>query len=827
MADEIKKVITVDVSDALDSLDDLRDDVVSAGYSFKSLGDAKKYIDTLRASLIDLDESSEEYAERVEEIDKVQDKLNTAMKATGTRLTAAEGSYNALTKQMSELKKQFKATNDEAERQVLAKQITGINEQLKTMDASIGNFQRNVGNYEGAFTKGLEGISKKIESLGNPLAIAKNGVKSLGTAMKALATNPIGAIIMAIVAAVSALKKGFAGSEEASNRLKKAFSAFQPVINAIQNLFTGFANTVSKIAEKVIPAFVNSVQKAGEGIMKFLNKIGVVSDERLEAYKKSVEAQKEAMETTQKLTEREIALTQKKRQFQIDEAKTEMEVSELRAKAADKETYTAEQREKFLESAIAKEKALNATKLAIAEEEFKILKERSELTDNNKEDNDALAAAEANLYNVRREYYEKERGLLKEKQKAGKELTKEEDDRLKEVESIIERTTLAQMDGKDRELTVLKNKYDEEKALLEAYEKDTTALTEEYEKNKLEIIDKYGGEEVRKIQERLNMSDQSVYEKELNNLKTKYEEEKKLLEDFKEDTTALTEEYNKNLAGLNASMLEDRIKSINDGADLDATIAEKTIQNEFEKNKRILEIEKDRLTQTKAIYEELMGQDDLSEEKRQEYANAIAEIDASLMENETLMMENQKEQALQLVDTYSNVAQSIGDLMGTVADIWQDSIKERLKNKKISEDVAKKEFEDSKKLQIATAVINGLAGVASAVSTAMALGFPMGPIVGAANSALVIATTAAQIAKIKSTTLDGGEPPTTPPAAEPSIQAVAYTPQYTANMTGESDTVNLADAIGDRQSSQRVYVVESDITEAGKRVEVRESESTF
>ena len=102
MADEIKKVIEVDVSGALDSLDDLRDEVVSAGYSFKSLGDAKKYIDKLRASLIDLDETSDEYAERVEEIDKVQDKLNKAMKATGAHLKDAEGSYNALSKKMSE-----------------------------------------------------------------------------------------------------------------------------------------------------------------------------------------------------------------------------------------------------------------------------------------------------------------------------------------------------------------------------------------------------------------------------------------------------------------------------------------------------------------------------------------------------------------------------------------------------------------------------------------------------------------------------------------------------------------------------------------------------
>lgn len=779
MADEITKVIEVDVSDALDSLDDLRDEVVSAGYSFKSLGDAKKYIDTLKASLIDLDEESDEYAERVEEIDKVQDKLNKAMKVTGDRTKDAEGSYNALSKQMSELKKQFKATNDEAERNALAKQITGINDQLKTMDASIGNFQRNVGNYEGAFTKGIGQISEKISSMGNPLAMAKTAVGALGNAFKALIANPIGAVIMAIVTAVKALKKGFEGNEEASNRLKKAFSAFQPVINAIQNVFTGFANIVSKIAEKAIPALVNSLQKAGEWMMKLLNKIGIVSDERLEQYRQSIEAQKEMMEVTQNLTEREIALVQKKRQFQVDEAKTEMEVSELRAKVADKDRYTAEQRDKFLDQAIKKEKALNAAKLAIAQEEFNILKERGELTDNSKEENDALAAAEANLYNVRREYYEKERSLIKEKLKTGKELSDAEkaeladleknekekenirEQELKQVESILERTELAQLNSKDRELEILKRKYEEEKDLLKEYSKDTVNLTKEYNKKRAEAL---------------------------------------------------------------AGKGEDRVKKINDDAELDTYVANKTIQNEFEKNQKILEIEKDRLLKTKDIYNELMGLDDLSEEKKREYADEMIRINADLVENQNLTTENQKAQALDLVDTYNNVAQSIGDLMGTISDIWQDSINERLKNKKISEEGAKKEFEDSKKLQIATAIINGLAGVATAVSTAMSLGPIAGPIVGAINSATVIATTAAQIAKIKSTSFDGGG---NIEGATPTPAALSYTPNYTTNVTGESDTVNLANAVNEGQRSTRVYVVESDITEAGKRVEVREEESTF
>ena len=847
MADEITKVITVDVSDSLDNLDKLRGEVVSAGYSFKSLGDAKKYIDKLKASLIDLDETSEDYAERVDEIDKVQDKLNKAMKATGDKTKDAEGSYNALSKQMSELKKAFKATNDEAEREVLAKQIVNINDQLKEMDASIGNYQRNVGNYEAAFTKGLTGIADQVQALGNPLAVAKNGVLALGKAMKALIANPVGAVIMAIVVAIKALKKGFEQSETATNSLKRAFSALQPIMNAISNVFTGFAKIVGSIAENAIPALVNGLQKASDWMMNLLNKIGIVSDEKLESFRKSIEAQKEAVKTTQELTNREIALTERRRKFQVEEAKAEMEVEELRSKAADKEKYSAKEREKFLNDAIAKERAINNEKLALVQEEYDIMKRRSELTDNDAATNDALAEAEARLYNTKREYYAKEKELVAQKVAAGKELSDAEKKRLEESEKIAEkadelkkeelkkaeeikkRAELSLMSNKDRELKILEDKYKEEKALLEKYEQDTTAITAEYEAKKQEIINKNGLDKAKEIDERAVQSLMNNTDRQLDILKKRYEEEKKLLEANGIDTVNLTKEYERQVAEAKAGAGEGKINDINDNSSLERDIADKTIQNEFDKKEKLLQIERERLEGTKAIYEEMYALDNLSEEQKQEYANKLKEIDADLAENSKQMTDIKKEEAMSLLNTYGQVAQGIGDLMGTISDIWQDSIKERVKNGKITEEQGKKEFEQSKKLQIATAIINGLAGVATAVSTAMSLGPIAGPIMAAVNSAMVIATTAAQVAKIKSTAFDGGGSVggETAPQAAPAPVAMEYVPNYSTNITGESETVNLAAAVNEGQRDQRVYLVESDIQEMGRRVQVRESESTF
>lgn len=892
MADEITKVISVDVSESLDHLDELREKVVSAGYSFSSLKSAKTYIDKLRASLIDLDETSEEYTERVEEIDKVQDKLNKAMKATGDKAKDAEGSYNALSKKMSELKKAFKATNDEAERQSLAKQIVGINDQLKEMDASIGNYQRNVGNYEAAFTKGLSGIANEIEALGNPLAVAKRGVLALGQAFKTLIANPVGAVIMAIVVAVKALKKGFEQSETATNSLKRAFSALQPVMNAVSNVFTGFATIVGNIAEKAIPALVNGLQKAGDWMMTLLNKIGIVSDEKLESFRKSIEAQKESIKVTQDLTNREIELTEKKRKFQVNEAKTALEVEELKAKAVNKEKYTAKEREKFLNDAIEKEREINNQKLALAQEEYDIMKKRSELTDNDAATNDALAAAEASLYNTKREYYAKERELISQKIAAGQELSAAEKKRLEDlnkveaeitklrgeeldkIKEIKERTELALLSNKDRELKILEKKYNEEKALLEKYDKDIVKLTEEYEKkrqeilkkngkydalkaleeeykekkallegnnkdilnlteafekDKQDIINKNGGDKAKEIDERATQSLMDNTERQLAILKKKYEEEKKLLEANGIDTVNLTKEYERKVAEIKAGEGEDKIKDINDDASLERDIADKTIPNESEKKKKLLQIEKERLEETKTIYEELFNLDNLSEEKKQEYADKIKAIYADLAENRKQQTDAETEETMELLDKYAQYAQGIGELMGTVSDIWQKSIEERIKNGKITEEQGKKEFENNKKLQIATAIINGLAGVATAVSTAMSLGPIAGPVMAAINSATVIATTAAQIAQIKSTTLDGGGSIGGEVSAQaaPTPEAMEYKPTYTSNITGVSETEDIANAVNEGQKDIRVYVVESDINEAGKRVQVRESESTF
>lgn len=144
---------------------------VDTGRAINSVKEYKAYLDELRGTLLGLTEDSEEYNAVAKQLRDAQDKLNRVMKVGKGYADAAEGSYNHLVETMKNLKTQWRATADEAERAELGQKILSINDQLKEMDASIGNYQRNVGNYQNAFEEAfkviLRGINTNSSAIGN------------------------------------------------------------------------------------------------------------------------------------------------------------------------------------------------------------------------------------------------------------------------------------------------------------------------------------------------------------------------------------------------------------------------------------------------------------------------------------------------------------------------------------------------------------------------------------------------------------------------------------------------------------------------------------
>ena len=540
MAEEIKKVVSVDVSKAVDDinalsaeLEEMDGDILD---NIKTFKDYKTVIERLSVSISKMDEGTDEYEKTLTDLNKVQNAYNDAMAVSKSKTDAAAGSYNALSKEMSELKKQFKATNDESERQKIGEKIVGINDKLKDMDASIGNYQRNVGNYSSAFTDGLAKIGEKFTALNNPMALAKKGVLAVNGAFKTLIANPIGAIITAIVVAVKALSSAFKGNEEASNKLKKAFSAFEPVINLVKNAIGKVVNIVGD-ALIAVSKLAEGVRSAGVKIAEWLNKIGIVSDAKLKSIKDNIAAQKDALSESRKLSEEEIALEERKRDEMVKTAEKNAEISELKAKAAETDKYTNAERNKFLKRAVQLEKEINEERLAIAKQELDIAERRAAQNPNSKEDNDRLAEIRTNYYNVKREYTDKIKELngqiasssksvtdsineetdaltlatkaledgLKDIDKAieeqDKAYEKEQEDRIKRQEEISKRVNEREMDPQELELQKLEAKYKEEYDALEGFEYDQLLLTQQYENDKAAIQDKYRDEKLQKDQD--------------------------------------------------------------------------------------------------------------------------------------------------------------------------------------------------------------------------------------------------------------------------------------------------------------------------------------
>ena len=127
----------------------------------KTIKDLKDEIKGFRESLENAEIGSDGFKSALEQLTNAQNELKQATKSS---IDVVEGSYNALTRQMAEMKAEWKNLNPATEEgkarmAELGKAINETNTKLKEMDASLGNYQRNVGNYGSAF----EGVTMKIE----------------------------------------------------------------------------------------------------------------------------------------------------------------------------------------------------------------------------------------------------------------------------------------------------------------------------------------------------------------------------------------------------------------------------------------------------------------------------------------------------------------------------------------------------------------------------------------------------------------------------------------------------------------------------------------
>ena len=129
---EIKRVITIESSESLNTLNNLN-----------------ARIKELKGTMGDLDITTEEYRQVSEEVTQLENVKRNAIRGV---TAAVEGSYNAYSKELSILQKHRKTLNENTqEYKDMTKRVAELQQKLKDMDADVGVYSRNVGNYSSAF----------------------------------------------------------------------------------------------------------------------------------------------------------------------------------------------------------------------------------------------------------------------------------------------------------------------------------------------------------------------------------------------------------------------------------------------------------------------------------------------------------------------------------------------------------------------------------------------------------------------------------------------------------------------------------------------------
>ena len=256
--------------------------------------------------------------------------------------------------------------------------------------------------------------------------------------------------------------------------------------------------------------------------------------------------------------------------------------------------------------------------------------------------------------------------------------------------------------------------------------------------------------------------------------------------------------------------------------------------HEYRLNEITAKGNQERIDALKKYYEDVVAQ--FGEDSPQaleayaQYEQALTDENARQVAARTNQNKKEAEDQIRRLKQNIKVAQqlsrSVANVMGTVSEIMQANIEEKVKRGEISEEEAEKEFENVKKLQIAEAIINTLTGALQAQMSVWQPGSGIPTVwakiaMSAALGIQTLATGYAQVQKIRNTTFGGSGSG----SAQPTIITGAATP-----LLNEAQDLNNLDAMyvtGQQQQDTRVYVLESDITNAQNNQKVRVTESTF
>lgn len=762
---------------------------VDTGQAVASIRDLKDNISALKSQLSGLTIGTEEYQKTLQQLNVNQNAVRAAMNATTASMDdltkAANGtgeSYNALVNRMAAMRKELRnidVSTETGQKQFkeLSAQILSVNTQLKEMDAATGNYQRNVGNYEGA----VRGLNLAMAQVVRELPSL-----SMGADMFFLAISNNLPILMDNIQMLR---------EQNAKLLAETGKAPNLFRQVVRSLFSW--NSLMSVGITLLTLFGGKIIDWVSGLFKAKEETDAAAKAQEELNKAMADmAQAEVKATASAKTYYSIAtdVTRSMEDRLGAAQKLIREYPQYLSDFSEEEIIAGKAADAYgrLSLSIQEAARAKAAMQKITENYSKIFELQNQITEKETE----------NVENaVRLSFRERER---------------ESKGFLSRLGRSFGRNILQMNLGIDYDIQELKNSIQDNDEAIKDFNAQIAALesanqslqgkislTSEYFENEAEAIKKAADE-----LERLKAAADKAVKWEFEGLQdptdvsvddsagwdtqqTLFDNQMERLETFRQQKLR----WNELMTGDERARLEN----------------EYLINEEYNQKK---------LDDLLKRSEEAYASGDMAGgyEAEQEAADLAVQIEQDKWERINALREYDLQKEREHWQTVGKLAQAglgaISDILGGIADAMESN-----------GELTAREQQRVKNIRIAGAVIDILSGVTTAIARAYELGPIAGPIVGALQSAAIIATGVAQINKIKQTDVSGNSSSSGSISAPAAVQAPTISPQFNQvrNITGASEEERLNRMAGD----QRVYVLESDIEAARNSRRVKVEESTF
>lgn len=325
-----------------------------------------------------------------------------------TNLTAAIQTSNKTTKdygdsldgmraQLNDMQKSYatltKAQRESAEGQEFLRAIKAQSDAVKGLEAAMGDNRRNVGNYADAILDAsgkMGGFGKATQNIIQPIKGATMG-------LKAMSATPIIAILNVLITIIVKLADKFKENGAAMESLTRTFGLFQGVGVIVNKIIDGIAKGVVWLSDK---------------LYELADRFGLVSAEMKESQrisKEELDIQKAQVELTRKQADREL------------------QIAELRAKAAQKNKYTAQERLEFIKQAADIEKARAKDEEDLARRRYELQVAKNAQSESSVEDLQQEATLYAEMVRKQTDYNNKVRELNAQMVEAENQIKREAD----------------------------------------------------------------------------------------------------------------------------------------------------------------------------------------------------------------------------------------------------------------------------------------------------------------------------------------------------------------------------------------------------------------